>query len=339
MALKKASKRIVISDESVNSKGFRTLTAGIDVSQFNRNPLFLWMHNRPTKGTKDDLLPIGIVSDLRLENNTLTGLPQFDDKDVFAMKLYHKFEDGILRMCSPGLTPVKFSDDKALMLQGQKFPTLINSILTEVSLADIGSNNSALAYKDVVLYDQNEQVIEVNEMTILKLSQALNNPISTNNAGVDIGELSSLLGLDKSAGAKDVLAAISKLKNDIAAAQSNLSVAQKQQLSANASSLIQQAFNSNKITASQKELCTKLAIADYVSTKSLLDAIPGKPYLSETGKTQQEDEQDELNELNELNALSNEQLWEQDKFERLKQLDLNAYTKRYKEFFKKESAL
>ena len=38
----------VISDESVNSYGKVILTDGIDISQFERNPVMLYMHERAT---------------------------------------------------------------------------------------------------------------------------------------------------------------------------------------------------------------------------------------------------------------------------------------------------
>lgn len=54
------AKSFVIVDESkVNSFGFRTLVDGIDLKQFNKNPLMLWMHVRAFRGTKDEILPLG----------------------------------------------------------------------------------------------------------------------------------------------------------------------------------------------------------------------------------------------------------------------------------------
>ena len=40
------AKRIVISDESVNCYGTWISTAGMDISQYERNPVLLWMHWR-----------------------------------------------------------------------------------------------------------------------------------------------------------------------------------------------------------------------------------------------------------------------------------------------------
>ena len=40
------AKRIVISDESVNCYGTWISTEGMDISQYEKNPVLLWMHWR-----------------------------------------------------------------------------------------------------------------------------------------------------------------------------------------------------------------------------------------------------------------------------------------------------
>lgn len=69
---------VVISTSAVNSYGFRVLTEGIDTTQFERNPILLWMHNRPMRGTKDEVLPLGRVENLRKEGDKLIGSLVFD---------------------------------------------------------------------------------------------------------------------------------------------------------------------------------------------------------------------------------------------------------------------
>lgn len=39
-------KTFVLSDESVNSYGFRVLTDGIALDNFKKNPVMLWNHTR-----------------------------------------------------------------------------------------------------------------------------------------------------------------------------------------------------------------------------------------------------------------------------------------------------
>ncbi len=44
--MKRASKRIILTGENINRYGFRVLTDGIDLTQYDKNPLMLWMHIR-----------------------------------------------------------------------------------------------------------------------------------------------------------------------------------------------------------------------------------------------------------------------------------------------------
>ncbi|WP_295795166.1 hypothetical protein [Mucilaginibacter sp.] len=148
--MRKSSKRLIISTEAINSFGFRVLTSGIDLSQYRLNPILLWMHVRTNGNSKDQILPLGFVSDLEVNGTELSGIPNFDDTDEFAMKIYNKVENGTIRMCSPGLLPLEQSDAPAMMMPGQTLPTVVKSVMIEVSIADIGSNPNALA---VELYD------------------------------------------------------------------------------------------------------------------------------------------------------------------------------------------
>jgi len=151
--MKKSTKRFVISSETQNNLDFKVRTSGIDLNQFNKNPLLLWMHKRPKGERRDEILPLGYWEDLEVNaQGQLTGVPVFDDTDDFALSIYNKVENGTLRMASAGLTPVEWEEDGDTNW-------LSKSTLLEASLCDIGSNPDALA---VVLYDENEQVITLS---------------------------------------------------------------------------------------------------------------------------------------------------------------------------------
>ena len=38
---------VIISTSAINSYGSRVLTAGINLKQYKKNPIVLFMHNRP----------------------------------------------------------------------------------------------------------------------------------------------------------------------------------------------------------------------------------------------------------------------------------------------------
>ena len=134
-------KEVIISTEAVNSYGTRILTDGIDLEQFKRNPILLWMHRRNYQGTAG---PIGRIENLRRDGAKLIGTPVFDQNDPFAKQVESKWENGFLRMASAGLEPLEVSDDPALVLDGQTRATVTRSRLVEVSIVDMGSNDEAL---------------------------------------------------------------------------------------------------------------------------------------------------------------------------------------------------
>lgn len=132
--------RFVLSDESVNRYGFRVLTSGINLEAFKANPVMFYNHNRYD-------MPIGIWKNIKIEGDTLTAEPEFDEDDELAKRVQAKVEKGHLRMCSIGFDVLELSDDPALMLAGQKRSTVTKCDLMEVSIADIGANKAALKLK------------------------------------------------------------------------------------------------------------------------------------------------------------------------------------------------
>lgn len=134
-------KEVIISTEAVNSYGTRVLTSGIDVSQFERNPVLLWMHRR---SWEPGAMPIGRIENLRTEGDKLIGTPVFDKNDPFAQQIESKWENGFLRMASAGLVILETSADPSFLLPGQARETVTRSVLEEVSIVDIGGNDEAL---------------------------------------------------------------------------------------------------------------------------------------------------------------------------------------------------
>lgn len=134
-------KRVRISNERLNSYGFRVLTGGMDVAQYSRNPVLLYMHQRGNV--------IGYVKDLKVENEEVTGELMFDGATELSSRCKKQFEFGSLRMVSAGLEILETSEDKEVLVAGQTRPTITKSKLFEVSVADVGANDDALVlHKD-----------------------------------------------------------------------------------------------------------------------------------------------------------------------------------------------
>ena len=88
------SKRVRISNDSLNSYGTRVLTSGMNVEQYCRNPVLLYMHERGNV--------IGYVKDVKVEGDEVTGELVFDEATELSRRCKRQFEFGSLKMVSAG---------------------------------------------------------------------------------------------------------------------------------------------------------------------------------------------------------------------------------------------
>ncbi len=277
-------KRIVISDESINSYGFWVRTDGIDLSAFLKNPVMLWNHNRGGLGVTSDQLPIGIWKDLRIENGVLTGEPVFDENDEFAVKIKQKYESGILNACSIGFAPLEWSDAPEMLKEGQKVATVTRCRLLEISICDIPSNANAT----VVLYDDDNKVINLSDLPNKAIGPKINNNMPK--------EIALTLGLDENASPQACVNAITELKSEIAsheATRQNLeeenrqmrlrlkaiddaeAEAQKQEVV----NLLDDAVKTGRIDAKARPQFEKLFELDHEAAKTALASLPEREPL------------------------------------------------------------
>ena len=134
-------KEAIISTSHLNSYGCRVLTEGIDLGQYKRNPVLLYMHRRCYDGKT---MPIGRIERLRVDGDQLIGTPVFDMADEFAKQVASKWENGFLKMLSAGIEIIETSTDTSLLLPGQTRATITRCRLEEVSIVDIGANDDAV---------------------------------------------------------------------------------------------------------------------------------------------------------------------------------------------------
>lgn len=132
-------KRVRLTNDSLNSYGYRVLTAGVDVSQYERNPLLLYMHERGKV--------IGVMKDIRVEDGEITGEPCFDEATELSRQCKKQWDFGSLRMVSIGFDVLETSGDPKYLLEGQKRPTVTKSRIYEVSVVDIGANDDAIVLR------------------------------------------------------------------------------------------------------------------------------------------------------------------------------------------------
>lgn len=235
-------KEAVISTPRLNSYGARVLTEGIDLEQYQKNPVLLYMHRR---GRKEDM-PIGIMENLRVEGDTLYGTPKFDDDTEDERNINKKWERGTLRMLSAGLDILEWSEEPALLVAGQTRPTITKSKLIEVSVVDIGANDDAL---QVGLYHEGKLLTlaageENAHLPLLTVSAKEENNEQTpnNNQQKKMEKILLKLGLAPNATEDAAVAAIGKLQEE----KSAMALAR-------ITDAVETAIKEKRITADKKE--------------------------------------------------------------------------------------
>lgn len=305
--MKKSTKRFVISSTKVNSKEFAVDPKGIELADYEKNPLMLWMHQRPTGKSKDEVLPIGNWVDLMVDaNGNLTGVPAFDESDPFAMQLFNKVENGTLRMASAGLNPKKWA-----IMNGVK--TLVASSLVEISLVDIGSDPDALA---VVLYNESDELIHLSddffsslnlhtnqksihmELIQLKASDIL--PLVKLGEGATeaeaVAKVTEILTLANTQAAEIVTlkAEKSAVEVKLSEKETELETLRKETKDKEIITLVDSAVAERRITADQKPHFVKLAAVDFDGTKALIESMPANPTVKSQVVNLKEDEKAEI---------------------------------------------
>ena len=197
------AKRVKLSDQSVNSYGFRVLTAGIDLKQFRKNPVMLDTHYRKTV--------LGKWSDIQLEDDgSLTAVPVFNSKNANAASREQEFNDGFFNGASLGMIPLEF--DKG----ADKYPQFDNNDivlskckLTEISMCAVPSNDNALA-----LYDKGGNLITEKQLNEIKLSFIKTETSLSKTNLMDKKLLCLTLGIDENSTDTQIQLALQNLKND-----------------------------------------------------------------------------------------------------------------------------
>ena len=230
------SKRVRISNESLNSYGFRVLTSGIDLEQYKRNPVLLFMHERGKV--------IGTVKDLKIENGELTGELVFDEASELSRQCKAQYDAGSLRMVSIGIDPKETSEAKDLLLEGQTLPTVTKCKLVEISLVDIGAND------DAIVMNGNGTVLELKRYGDCLLPLLNINPI--NQTTMEFKAIALKLGLPETAEEAAILSKIAELQKDAGASVTLRAENDKLKL-AGIITLVDKAVSEKKITVENRE--------------------------------------------------------------------------------------
>lgn len=197
--------KVRISNSSINCYGSRVITSGIDYSQYERNPILLWMHRR---GDVSNV--IGTVINLAVEGDDLVGELVFDGIGENSKIAKEKWESGTLKMVSPNLEIIELSDAPEHVIPGQTAFTATRSKLIEISVVDIGGNDDAL----VMLQYEGKSIALSNEdkgkqLPLLKLGGEQTEVETKINLSMELLKKTALkLGLAETATEQEVMSAI-----------------------------------------------------------------------------------------------------------------------------------
>lgn len=258
-------KRVRLTDDSLNSHGSRVLTSGVDITQYGRNPVLLYMHERGRV--------IGYMKDIEAGDGEITGEPVFDCATELSRQCKKQWEVGSLRMVSIGIDVLELSDSPEHLVAGQTSPTITKSRVFETSIVDIGANDNAIVMRR-----------DGRQITLGKDSEnplpALSNKPQTTEQQMELKTIALKLGLPETADETAVLAKIGEM---------NLTVAEVGQLKkekdalamAQVASAVEAAIKENRLTSDKKEHFINLGKAVGIdSLKATLEAMAPAARLS-----------------------------------------------------------
>jgi hypothetical protein len=154
---RKIERQYVLSDSSVNEYGFRLLTSGYQMEDFQKNPIGYYMHKRED----------GIVlkwEDLHVTDDKVLGTPVINLSNGRGVQTCDEAENGFLNAASVGhIVVLEYSTDADMMLPGQTGPTITKWYNKECSRVDIPGNCNALTR----LYDAQENELNLVDLRVV----------------------------------------------------------------------------------------------------------------------------------------------------------------------------
>ena len=189
--------RVRLTNDTLNSYGYRVLTEGVDITQYERNPILLYMHNRGKA--------IGLIKDIKREAGEITGELAFDEATELSCQCKKQWDFGSLRMVSIGFEVIETSEAPEHLVPGQRYATVTKARLLEVSLVDIGANN------DAIRLHKDGQLITLGDGGECPLPRLNHKPTNT-PPQMELKALALQLGLPETADEAAVNAKLAELK-------------------------------------------------------------------------------------------------------------------------------
>lgn len=277
----------VICDNTLNRYGWRLLVEGIDTANFAKNPVCVLAHDTYS-------IPVGKWENVRVEDGRLLGRLIFDPTDADSVRLYWKYKDGYMSAVSLNVLPTEQSEAPEQMVPGQRYPTVTQSELLEVSCVVLPGQGNAvkLSYADGREYKLSlliEETMSKPEKTAADMAAEIE--------GLRKLNAENLVALHRQRGAisdaempmlhKLALADYDTTKQMLEAKQVQ-DKTQEQSGDAKAQlavQLVRLHLDRGAITAQETEFFQSAAAADYEGTKKVLELRKGRESIGAFGTT------------------------------------------------------
>lgn len=130
--------KFIASTAGVKRDGIDLKIDGIDTTNFEANPVFLWAHDYSGR-----TLPIGKVTKIVKTKKRLDVTVEFDQSDEFARQVEQKYRDGFLNAVSIGWNIVEWQRAEEGDTTGADFVVTASDLL-DVSAVPVPGDPSAL---------------------------------------------------------------------------------------------------------------------------------------------------------------------------------------------------
>lgn len=162
-------REFVISTEKKDSHGTVLKASGWDLTDFNRNGAFYYMHNT-SGGEMNPDNALGFAKAF-MDSNQLIGRATFEPEDInpLSAKILKKIDFGTIKATSVGFIPIsgRFGDES----KGEERSTYYfdSAVLKEFSIVHIPSNSDALKRSfEAIETFLNTEIEKVESISIVK---------------------------------------------------------------------------------------------------------------------------------------------------------------------------
>lgn len=258
-------KPFVLSDDSVNSYGFRLDMSKLDLQRFAANPVMLYNHREL----------VGKWEGLEIKDGKLYGTPVFMEleSEPEAARVALRVENGFVQGASLGINPTKvtYFDNE---------PPLVEAEVLECSVCDIPSNKNAIR---VLGLDGTELTLDQVQTKLSALADGMipQNPKSKIEMKLNAQAILAL-GLKEGADVEAISAAIITLKEKADKAD-QLEQANKTAKEARIEKMLSTAITEGRITAAEKQEYKELADANVDLCEKTISKLPVKQNLNDLG--------------------------------------------------------